>query len=224
MLVNADFSRRVFVAPHQYQWVPSPQGDIERVMLDRIGGEKARATSLVRYAPGSCFPAHQHPGGEEILVLSGTFCEDNTHYPAGSYLRNPPGSMHQPCSPDGAVIFVKLWQMSSSETMQHRINTNDSAMWQRIAGRNTCPLYCSTDESVYLEKVLLGELLLSPPPGGAELLVLAGTVITGSKHYSAGSWMRLPAGDATELTAGAQGATIYVKSGHLNNIAVQEYA
>ena len=58
------------VRPNDYQRVKSPGGEVERVMLDRIGGETARATSLVRYAPQSIFPEHQHPLGEEILVLS----------------------------------------------------------------------------------------------------------------------------------------------------------
>lgn len=67
MRLNADFSRRAIVTPEQYQWVASPQSGVERVMLDRVGEEKARATSIVRYAPGSWFPQHPHPGGEEIL-------------------------------------------------------------------------------------------------------------------------------------------------------------
>lgn len=83
MLVNADSSRRAAVAPHQYQWVAFPQGGVERVMLDRLGAETGRATSIVRYAPGSRFPRRQHPGGEGILVLSGTFCDDERRFPAG---------------------------------------------------------------------------------------------------------------------------------------------
>lgn len=106
MLINADFSRRAWVLPEQQQWVASPQGGVERIMLDRVGAEKARATSIVRYAPNSFFPQHSHPGGEEVLVLSGVFSEDNDHYPAGWYIRNPPGSRHQPSSLEGAEAFV----------------------------------------------------------------------------------------------------------------------
>ncbi len=62
-------------------------------MLDRIGGEQARATSPVRYLPQTSFPEHQHPGGEEILVLEGQFSEGNRDYPAGWYLRNPPAPL-----------------------------------------------------------------------------------------------------------------------------------
>ena len=120
MLVNADFSRRAVIGPHQYAWVASPQSGVERVMLDRVGGEKARATSIVRYAPGSHFPGHQHPGGEEILVLSGTFSEGRAHYPAGWYMRNPPGSSHLPPGlyPDfvagsaGATVYLKTGHLA----------------------------------------------------------------------------------------------------------------
>ena len=56
MELNANFRERVTVTPDQYSWVDSPQLGVERMMLDRIGGEVARATSIVRYAPNSQFP------------------------------------------------------------------------------------------------------------------------------------------------------------------------
>lgn len=99
MQINADFSKWIAIKPETYQWVKSPGNEVDRVMLDRIGQEKARATSLVHYPVNSYFPEHQHPYGEEILVLSGTFTENLTmDYPAGWYLRNPHQSAHQPSS------------------------------------------------------------------------------------------------------------------------------
>ena len=68
MEINADFSQRVVVHAAQLPWVPSPMAGVERRMLDRIGDEVARATSIVRYAPGSQFSPHTHGGGEEFLV------------------------------------------------------------------------------------------------------------------------------------------------------------
>jgi anti-sigma factor ChrR (cupin superfamily) len=134
MLIHADFSRRAAVAPHQYLWVASPQTGVERVMLDRVGEEQARATSIVRYAPGARYPHHLHPGGEEILVLSGCFSDGDAHYPAGWYVRNPPGSGHQPYSAGGALIFVKLHQMPPEETRAVRIDSGDPSSWQRREG------------------------------------------------------------------------------------------
>ena len=73
-LLNADFERRVALAPAtDASWQNSPMPGVERYMLDRVGGEVARATSLVRYAAGSRFDSHTHHGGEEFLVLEGVF-------------------------------------------------------------------------------------------------------------------------------------------------------
>jgi anti-sigma factor ChrR (cupin superfamily) len=91
-LINADFSQRVVIATNDLPWVPSPQAGVERRMLDRIGAEVARATSLVRYASHSEFPGHGHGMGEEFLVLEGVFSDEHGDYPAGTYVRNPPGS------------------------------------------------------------------------------------------------------------------------------------
>ncbi len=58
-------------------------------MLFRIGEEKARATFIVRYAPGTSFARHVHSGGEEFLVFDGTFQDEEGDYPVGTYARNP---------------------------------------------------------------------------------------------------------------------------------------
>lgn len=91
MQLNTDFSRRVVLRPEDRSWTPSPMAGVERQMLDRVGGEVARATSIVRYAPGSRFSAHSHPGGEEFLVLDGVFSDESGDYPAGSYVLSAAG-------------------------------------------------------------------------------------------------------------------------------------
>ncbi|MEO6292401.1 MAG: cupin domain-containing protein [Burkholderiaceae bacterium] len=221
MHINADFSRRATVVPHQYQWVASPQGGVERMMLDRVGAEKARATSIVRYAPDSHFPGHQHPGGEEILVLSGTFSDGGDHFPTGWYLRNPPGSSHQPYTDEGAVIFVKLQQMPAHEQTSVRINTCDPAAWRYQGGREVCPLFSGESEQVCLQRLAPHEVLFAESLEGIELLVLAGDMVLDIHSYERGSWMRLPAGESPEITAGAHGATVYLKTGHLADVAVE---
>lgn len=218
MRVNADFSRRAIVLAGSTPWVASPQPGVERVMLDRLGVESGHATSLVRYAPGSHFPAHRHPGGEEILVLSGTFSEGGVHHGAGSYLRNPPGSGHQPSSREGATIFVKLCQMPPGEQHPVRVDTRDPAAWQRSQGRAVCPLFAAPGEQVRLERLAAGEPLWPTlPPGGAEMLVLEGDLAIDDLPCAAGSWARLPAGDGAHCMAGHGGALVYLKTGHLPN-------
>ena len=98
MQLNADFTQRAVVHAATLEWSPSPIAGVERRMLDRIGGEVARATSIVRYAPHSHFSRHTHEGGEEFFVLEGVFQDEHGDYPAGSYVRNPPTSAHTPGS------------------------------------------------------------------------------------------------------------------------------
>ena len=224
MLINADFTCRASLAPEQYQWVSSPQNGVERVMLDRVGAEKARATSIVRYAPDSYFPHHLHPGGEEILVLSGTFSADNIDYPAGWYLRNPPNSGHQPYSKEGAVIFVKLWQMPAEEARYVAIDTNDAANWQKQGNRDVCHLFSDNSEQVSLQRLNANEVLFTDAvKGGAEILVLDGALIDNelpddAQIYTRGGWVRLPVAAMPQIKAGAQGVTVYLKTGHLSHI------
>ena len=105
--LNADFDKRVALHAADIPWQASPMAGVERRMLDRIGDEVARATTIVRYAPGSQFSAHVHTGGEEFLVLEGVFQDEFGDFPAGSYIRNPPGSKHTPGSEPGCTILVR---------------------------------------------------------------------------------------------------------------------
>jgi anti-sigma factor ChrR (cupin superfamily) len=223
-LVNHDFSQRVVVTPGEYHWVASPQHGVDRVMLDRVGKEQGHATSIVRYAPASHFPRHHHPGGEEILVLAGTFTEGTHHYPAGWYLRNPPGSSHQPSSDEGTLLFVKLWQMYGGGPDAVRIDTRDPSCWVVQGGRETCPLFADHADHVSIERVAARMQLLDNPVGGVELLVLDGTLYEGAQQYARGTWLRLPPGECPALVSGSAGATVYLKSGHLAGAPLNEAA
>jgi anti-sigma factor ChrR (cupin superfamily) len=224
MRVNADFSIPVVVAADNLRWttwVASPQAGVERVMLDRIGVEKARATSIVRYAPGSEFPTHQHPGGEEILVLAGAFSEGDAHHGPGSYMRNPPGSAHRPASAPGALLFVKLWQMPPHEHRRVRVDTRNPLAWQAVGDSAVCPLFDDAAERVWLERRPAGADLTPGTASGAEMLVLSGTLVHAGQTLAAGSWLRLPPGPCPPLSAGQDGVTVYLKTGHLSALAAQ---
>ncbi|WP_420286923.1 cupin domain-containing protein [Enterobacter sp. BNK-9] len=223
MLINHDFNRRVTIANEDYKWVNSPQAGVDRVMLDRIGGEVARATSIVRYLPETTFPFHEHPGGEEILVLAGQFSEGESNYPAGWYLRNPPGSSHQPHSQNGTTIFVKLGQMMSGKHQRVRIDTGEAANWHEDGGLKICPLFENEQESAFLLRLMTGALLFeSAPTGGAELLILEGSLIEGNSIHEKGSWLRIPIAQPLVFSAGSDNTLLYIKKGHLS--AMQETA
>ncbi|TAJ79768.1 MAG: hypothetical protein EPO45_03820 [Sphingobium sp.] len=123
MQINADFTPRATSHAATSTWVASPSGGVERRMLDRIGGEVARATTIVRFAPGSAFPAHTHGGGEEYFVIEGDFVDEEGSHKAGTYVRNPPGSRHAPSAPEGATIFVKLSQFRPDDLQSLSIDT-----------------------------------------------------------------------------------------------------
>lgn len=216
MRIHADFSQIAIIKPEDYHWVKSPRGEVERVMLDRIGTEQARATSLVNYAANSVFPAHQHHLGEEVLVLAGVFSENHErHYPEGWYLRNPHNSVHQASSKNGALILVKLMQMTEQEHEETRINTHDPANWVASGNKMRCPLYRSEFETTYLEKLGSHQWFTNLSDQGIELFVITGQLRQDAEIFPAGSWIRLPPQWPANFQAGESGVTLYVKEGHL---------
>jgi hypothetical protein len=220
MELNADFARRVVVHTAQLAWTPSPIAGVDRRMLDRIGDEVARATSIVRYAPGSHFSPHTRGGGEEFILLDGVFQDEHDDYPAGSYIRNPPTSRHTPGSAPGCVLFVKLWQFDLDDRVQVRIDTR-SIPWSPAPDRpgvELLPLFCDRSEDVRLERWAPHAEIAQPLPGGAEVLVLDGSFDEGGEHFAPQSWLRLPCGGALQATAGSDGCTVWVKTGHLRHI------
>ena len=189
-------------------------------MLDRIGDEVARATSIVHYAPESRFSPHTHGGGEEFLVLDGTFQDEHGDYPAGSYVRNPPTSHHRPGSKPGCILFVKLWQFDLADRTPVRIDTA-TVVYVPASGRpgvELTPLFRDDREDVRLERWAPGADIALPIPDGAELLVLDGSFDEAGEHFEPQSWLRLPCGSALRATAGPQGSTVWVKTGHLRRI------
>lgn len=218
MLINSDFSKPVILNSDQYDWVPSPQHGVERVMLDRIGAEKARATSIVRYAKSSSFPSHQHPQGEEILVLSGTFSEQGVDYPAGCYLRNPDGTSHQPSSLNGTIIFVKLRQMSQADNQSVRINTNLDEAWYTTSPDakdgvyEYCPLFQNDNEKVELRKLCNKQVINTFSNVLTEILVLAGMVKVNDQLITKNGWIRLPKGSENQIVVQEDQTKIYLKT------------
>ena len=217
MNLNSDFGARATVHAAQLDWKPSPIPGVDRRMLDRIGDEVARATSIVRYAPHSHFSPHTHGGGEEFLVLDGVFQDEHGDYPAGTYVRNPPTSRHTPGSEPGCTIFVKLWQFDPGDRTQLRTDTSTLpfAAAPSAAGVELAPLFENAGECVRLERWAPGVVIELFLPGGIELLVLDGGFTEGSEEFARYSWLRLPARSTFRATAGPQGCRLWVKSGHL---------
>jgi hypothetical protein len=218
MELRADFARREVVRPEDEQWRPSPMAGVERRMLDRIGEEVARATSIVRYAADARFSAHVHGGGEEFLVLAGSFHDATGDYPAGYYIRNPPTSAHTPGSKAGCTIFVKLCQFAPEDRSHVRIDTRKMPFLpdRDRPGIEVMPLFQDADEYVRLEWWAPGVAVSSPIPDGAELLVIEGSIEESGERFEPQSWLRLPAGAVLRAEAGSAGCRVWMKTGHLS--------
>lgn len=217
MRINADFSERVVIRPADYRWVDSPMPGVERMMLDRIGGEVARATSLVRYAPGSSFSEHVHDGGEEFLVLAGVFADEHRDYPAGTYVRNPIGTRHTPrVGREGCTILVKLHQFDPADDRPVVIDSRQ-ASWQPggSPGCEVLPLHRFGTEAVSMIRLARGVQWETDACGGEEVYVVEGAFRDERGTYPAGTWLRGPGGGRHEALACDDGALLFMKSGHL---------
>ncbi|MEO0618655.1 MAG: cupin domain-containing protein [Pseudomonadota bacterium] len=218
MELNADFSERVVVHAGSLDWVASPMAGVDRRMLDRLGDEVARATTIVRYAPGSQFSPHVHTGGEEFLVLDGVFQDEHGDFPAGSYIRNPPQSSHTPGSELGCTIFVKLWQFDLADRTAVRMDTAAHGEWSADAARpgvDVMSLHEDVRETVRLERWAPGAEVSLDSTFGMEILTLEGGFDELGDSFTHQSWLRLPSGTSSTALAGDTGARVWIKSGHL---------
>ncbi|HSR63459.1 MAG TPA: cupin domain-containing protein [Gammaproteobacteria bacterium] len=216
MQINADISQRVVVNSHGLPWTDSPMAGVQRRMLERDGDEIARATSIVRYMPGSFFEQHTHDGGEEFLVLDGVFSDETGDFPAGMYVRNPIGSRHKPHTKEGCRILVKLRQFNAADRNVVRIDTKN-ADWKpgHRCGIHVMHLHEYGSEHVALMKWEPGARCNRRSyPRGMEIYVMAGTLSDEYGTYSAGTWIRSPAG-FSHAPHSTGGCLVYIKTGHL---------
>jgi len=91
------------------------QGLVRGLSVLPLAEHGTEHSALVRWAPGTRFQPHRHWGGEEIFVLDGVFSDEHGHYPAGSWLRSPHLSQHQPFSEEGCLILVKTGHLGGGQ-------------------------------------------------------------------------------------------------------------
>ena len=217
---NSDFSTRVCIHAESLDWADSPMKGVRRRLLDRVGGEVARATSLVEYAPGSHFSPHVHTGGEEFIVLDGVFQDEHGDFPVGSYIRNPPESSHTPGSEPGCVIFVKLWQFDLADRTHVRADMNKIGHIKDTSrtGVSVSTLFEDKRESVRLETWDANSAVSIDTSGGAEVFVLGGSFSEADDTLVKHSWLRVPDGGNFMAKTGANGARVWIKTRHLRHV------
>lgn len=214
-MLNMDFSEQIVINTRDREWLPSPREGVWRKPLAREEAEQGHATSIVRYDPGSHFHAHDHPLGEEILVLEGIFSDETGDYHAGTYFRNPEGFRHAPFSVEGCVILVKLHQFQPGDTA-HVVLDTETIAWRPGQGSlQVMPLHECQGESTALVRWPAGEQFQPHQHfGGEEIYVVSGEFIDEFGRYPAGTWMRSPH-LSQHCPYVEQETVIWVKVGHL---------
>jgi quercetin dioxygenase-like cupin family protein len=218
LLVNADRSKPALEFGATLPWLPSPEPGVARKLLERVGGEVALATSIVRYDAGSRFARHRHDLGEEFLVLKGVFSDEHGDFGEGTYVHNPPGSSHAPFSNDGCVIFVKLRQMTPDES-ERTVTTRERLAWSPIAhGGERAELYRTERMRIALERLPAGaQRDVGNCTGGEEIFVVDGeahSVADPSQILQPWTWLRRPSSDPITIRT-CKAVTLWVKQGHL---------
>jgi anti-sigma factor ChrR (cupin superfamily) len=215
--LNGDLAVRVAVDTSAMDWTPSPSHTVWRKRVHLVGPvEAGQVTSVVRYEPRSTFHLHDHPGGEEILVLDGVFSDEHGDWPAGTYLLNPEGFRHAPYSRDGCMLFVKLRQFPG-KAREHVAIATDSVPWQAgaLSGTEFRPLYSQAGftDTMRLERwspgARLGRIVY---PQGAELFVLEGALEDEVGRFGRHAWLRLPPG-AAHAPESSEGCVFFIKEG-----------
>ena len=217
-MLNMDFDKRRVIKTSNEPWQASPSSTVWRKPLEREAKESGHTTSVVKYEAGASFKEHSHPLGEEIFVLDGVFSDEHGDYPAGTYIRNPPGSKHSPFSNEGCVILVKLNQFDKRDLEEVRVNTNTTPWLQGQGGLQVMPLHQFEHESVALVKWPANEVFKPHRHfGGEEIFVLSGTFKDEHGSYPKNTWLRSPH-LSTHHPYVKEETIIWVKTGHLLNV------
>ena len=99
------------VRSDQIEWKPLAEAGVTGVFVKVLRFDKAsrRApTILLKFAAGATYPAHDHPGGEEIFVVEGDLKLGKDHLQAGDYLYTAPNGKHAARSEKGCVVLVNV--------------------------------------------------------------------------------------------------------------------
>ncbi|MFD2176746.1 cupin domain-containing protein [Veronia pacifica] len=212
---NVDFDKTVKIHGGETPFSPTPMKGVERMMFERRGDEVAiRATSVVRYAPESYFEPHAHPGGEEFIVLEGTFQDNHGNYPKGYYVRNPVCSTHRPFSDDGCEIFVKLAQLPPEEGKEQFIIDMNTAEWKKDSNKS-CKLHLWESDYEHTDAFMFDAGYESETQlfnDVAEFFVIKGEVTVNGVSYPERSWLRFAEGTPVTISS-ENGATVYRKIG-----------
>jgi quercetin dioxygenase-like cupin family protein len=99
------------VRSSQIEWQPLDEPGVTGVAVKVLRWDEAAGrapTILLKFEPGSTYPAHSHPGGEEIFVLEGDIRLGGDHLRTGDFLYTAPNHKHGVSSEGGCVVLVNV--------------------------------------------------------------------------------------------------------------------
>jgi Uncharacterized conserved protein, contains double-stranded beta-helix domain len=98
---------------HQKEWQPLVEHNVhyKGVFVKSLRFDEATQRSktiLLKFEPGASYPFHNHPAGEELIVLEGEVIIEGEKLVAGDYLYTPPGFKHAVHSAQGGTLFFMI--------------------------------------------------------------------------------------------------------------------
>ena len=211
-MINSRLTVPVYMRNNAMSWVPSPSKKVLRKRFFLRGPKEAgQVTSLVKYLPGSEFPNHPHPDGEEILVLDGVFSDHTGDWPAGSWLLHPEGFSHAPGSNPGCLLFVRLRQYKGRE----RLAVSLAGLgW---VGARDSELLATPEGNIRIMTLAPGERRVMQGNAGLEGFVVNGQVRVQGWPLVKYDWFRLP--PVGQIVIESSGCVLYVDEGSVSRLA-----
>jgi quercetin dioxygenase-like cupin family protein len=102
-----------YIVRSTFEWKPLEENGVETagifVKSLRYDDQKKRSPSiLLKFEPGSRYPYHNHPAGEELYVLRGSCKVNDALLNEGDYLYTPPGFKHSVATLSGCELLLVI--------------------------------------------------------------------------------------------------------------------
>jgi anti-sigma factor ChrR (cupin superfamily) len=100
-------SEKIVIEAEQGVWVETKIPGVTFKPL-RQTSIRGAGTFIIKMMPDTSYPAHIHPGGEEVFVIEGKMNVGGDSLGPGDYLFTPPGGAHAARSEEGCMFLVVL--------------------------------------------------------------------------------------------------------------------
>jgi anti-sigma factor ChrR (cupin superfamily) len=129
-------SRLVDVEALPWQRTRFPGIEVKTLLLDRQSG---LVSSLMRMAPGSELPEHEHVRIEQTWVLEGHLVDrsgpdEGIECRAGQFIWRPAGSRHSAWSPEGGLMLAFFQLPNKFFEADGRVTDMAGTAWESVWG------------------------------------------------------------------------------------------